>query len=122
MLALIFSCVFALTGCASAGGASTGDALIEFDTEMFKARVDEVLKIGMKFGEAKKLVVSTFSKPAASSTMAPVIQGKTMQLEGKRYIMTWTTTTPGKNISLTLFIDHQGKLVRWTVGAFIGDL
>lgn len=98
------------------GCAAKPEAMIENDIDAFSAGVNDVLKVGMTIGEARKALLAHLPPPSLNTEVAPPVPTANRSMQMKRFMLGFPTMTNGTTFVVTIFCDHSGKVVRWTVG------
>jgi hypothetical protein len=97
-----------LTSCAAAPA-----PVVDNDLEAFTQGIDSMLKTGMTLKEARA-VLKERMPPPSMKTDGPVAGGNRSKL--RRVMIGWPTTTSGTTLVVTIFLDQDGRIVRWTTG------
>lgn len=115
MAARILRLLPALLSLALAACATTGTR-IDDDLEAFTNGVNAILKAGMPVKEARAAVRARFPAPDSDLESAPLVATRGNPIQVRRFMMVWSTTTPGTQYVLTLECTREMQVARWSVG------
>ena len=99
-----------LAGCTSPG------TRIDDDLTAFTNGVNAILTAGMPVKEARAAVRARFPDPDSDIESAPLVATRGSPVQVRRFMMVWSTTTPGTQYVLTLECDSEMRVARWSVG------
>lgn len=102
--------LLALSACATSG------TRIDADLNAFTNGVNAIVKAGMPVKEARAAVRARFPDPDSDIESAPLIASRGSAVQVRRFMMVWSTTTPGTQYVLTLECDSEMRVARWSVG------
>lgn len=100
----------ALGACASPG------TRLDTDLEAFTNGVNAIIRAGMPLKEARAVVRERFPDPDSDFEGAPLIATRGNPIQVRRYMMVWSTSTPGTQFVLTMECDSEMRVARWSVG------
>lgn len=100
----------ALGACASPG------TRLDTDLEAFTNGVNAIIHAGMPLKEARAVVRERFPDPDSDFEGAPLIATRGNPIQVRRYMMVWSTSTPGTQFVLTMECDSEMRVARWSVG------
>ena len=102
--------LLAVVGCVSTG------TRIDADMEAFTNGVNAILTAGMPLKEARAAVRSRFPDPESDFEGAPLIASRNNPIKVRRFMMVWSTNTPGTQYVLTMECDDEMRVARWSIG------
>ncbi len=98
------------------GACAHSGARLDTDLEAFTNGVNAIIKAGMPLKEARAAVRERFPDPESDFEGAPLIATRGSPIQVRRFMMVWSTTTPGTQFVLTMECDSEMRVARWSVG------